>query len=148
MKRTKFLYRWREVSTSEFSKLLDVLAIAAPLGRKSVKVGLFMAWTSACLVCKFSSREGESRRVDQFGLVIWGWKDNFEGSKCVVGIILSVSANRFRSSFSSLRSLTFSSCLNLSCRRAIEELTMVGSLLCLPILHRDLYDRKYLMSKS
>ena len=60
-------------------------------------------------------------------------KGKLDGSKCPLGDTLSLSDNIFMSSFSSLLSFTFCNCLNLSCKRAMEELTLVASPLCLPI---------------
>lgn len=131
-----FFYRWREVSTSEWSKFLDVLGVAAPLGHKLAEAGLVVAWKSACFPWELSPRESEwSSRA---GLWLWGrivscGKDGLLRSKRIAKAAWSESENSFNRSFSSLFSLSLSSCLNLSCKRAIEELTAVESPLCLPI---------------
>lgn len=137
-----FVYRWREVSRSELSKLFEALAAEAAvvlLGHEIVEGCVIMAQWSTCLVCKLSPRESEWS-AEELGLAISDWIENFAGSKCLIEPTLwwwwSVSDNIFRSCCSSLLSFTFCNCLNLSCKRAMEELTTVGSELSLPIENR------------
>lgn len=95
---------------------------------------LLWSW-SPCLVAKLSPRERGSWIIDLCG-----------GSRtpmfcCDAGLYiddevflwLSDDDNNLTSSFPSLFCFTFSNCLNLSWRRAMEEFTMVGSSSCLPI---------------
>jgi len=130
---SKYIYRWREVSTSEVSKFLDV---DAPCGHKLEDGGDFMLmvlWWSPCLLVKLRPRERESWRVGLCGATnlgccccCWEFCDDE---------VLSDDKS-LRSCFPSLLSFTFSNCLNLSWRRAMEEFTVVvglGSLPCLPI---------------
>lgn len=127
------IYRWREVSISEFSKPFELLEEAVFKDHGFVKVSVFMERSrSACFDCKSSPRESDSWGVFlwSWGKIVSDWKDCLLGSKLET---LSVSDKNFWSSLSSLLSFTFCNCLNLSCKRAMEELTMVGSPFCLPI---------------
>lgn len=82
---------------------------------------------SLCFKFKPRERELESKTLkvnEPFG----------SGSKCIIeASTLFDSNSRLRSSFLSLFCLFFCNCLNLSCNRAMEVPTMVGSLSCLPI---------------
>ena len=138
-KKEKFSYRWREVSTSELSKLFDGLTKFGSTGHKLDDRGVIflMGRESAHLTFWFElgPRERKSWLTGcLYGRMVSGWPDNsLPESKSMAGAILSDSEKSFSSSFSSRLSFTLCNCLNLSWRRAMEELTMVGSLPCLPI---------------
>lgn len=137
---SKHIYRWREVSTSEVSKFLDV---GDPWGHKLEEGGgfVFMVLWSPC-VEKLRPRERESWRIGLCrGGIILGccccwcccWEFCDEGF-CIIDDEVFSDDKSLRSCLPSLLSLTFSNCLNLSWRRAMEEFTVVvGSLACLPI---------------
>lgn len=118
------------VSTSGLLKLLNALVMTEFPGQNLVSPGINLAsWISisTCLpaFCKFRPRE---RELESKSL------DEPLGSKCIIeASTLFDSDSRLRSSFFSLLCLSFCNCLNLSCNKAMEVPTMVGSLLCLPI---------------
>lgn len=133
---SKHIYRWSEVSTSELSKFL---AVDAPCGHKLEDDDgdgfIFMVLWSPCLFVKLRPRERESWRVGLCGVNNFGCWESCDVGLCIDDEDEVISDDKsLRSCFPSLLSFTFSNCLNLSWRRAMEELTeVIGSLPCLPI---------------
>lgn len=129
---SEHIYRWREVSTSEVSKFLDD---GAPCGHKLEEGGGFMFMVLWSPWVKLRPRERESWRVGlcRGGTICCWWEFCDDGLWIIDDEVVSDDKS-LRSCFPSLLSLTFSNCLNLSWRRAMEELrVVVGSLPCLPI---------------
>lgn len=114
-------YRWREVSTSKLSGSL----VSVECNER-----LSVAWKSSLL-------PGPRWRGCWTGTSFWG-KENLGGrSQDSVEVIVPLGSDK--SFTTSLFSLNLSSCLNLSCRSAIDEPATLGSLFWLPMKkERDL----------